>query len=329
MGHEPLTRRQLIARAAASGAAATFLAGCNDELPLVPPATIAPYPGNGTPPLLVDAAWLQDALTRSANRPLILDLSPLRTYRHAHIPGAVHAWWQDTMELDQPEDVYGTVLLAPDGDQSARIDLLEDLGIGDDTEVVAYDDDRNRWAARMVWFLRFLGHDRAAVLGGGLAAWRGRDGETQDGTVNPPDAPPPTVAPREGYYYVTTQLLTRLERPATALVDLRTEEEARDTDNGLLPIGRIPGSIPIPWTSTLRDAAGRLQDPATLTRLFQDHGVTPDREVIVYARYGVEAAHGWWVLKLLAYPNVVVYDRGWAGWSTTPDLPIEPLGVRR
>ncbi|MGH2558903.1 MAG: sulfurtransferase [Thermomicrobiales bacterium] len=328
MGHQPLTRRHLIARTLGAGVAsatAITLASCNDALPQVSPATVAPFAGNGDPPLIVDVPWLEAAQSRTGNQSLVLDLSPLRTYRRAHLPGAVHAWWQDTMELDQPQDIYGTLLDFDHGTQADRIDLLEDLGIGDDTEVIAYDDDRNRWAARMVWFLRFLGHDRASVLDGGLAAWHGHGRETHDGEIDPPDTEPPTVNPREGYYYGTTELQEQLARPETALVDIRTDDEARDTDNDRLPLGRIPGAIPIPWTSTLRDNVGRLKNPADLERLYRDHDVTPDRPIVVYARYGVEAAHGWWVLKLLNYPNVVVYDRGWAGWSTTSDLPIDPL----
>ncbi|MGH2531826.1 MAG: sulfurtransferase [Thermomicrobiales bacterium] len=311
--------------AGAASAAAITLAGCNNALPQVPAATVAPFAGNGDPPLLVDPSWLEAALSRTVHQLLVLDLSPPRTYRRAHVPGAVHAWWQDTTELDQPQHIYGTILDQDFGAQTARIELLSYLGIDGETEVVAYDDDRNRWAARMVWFLRFLGHDRASVLDGGLAAWRAHGGDTQDGSVDAPDADLPTVAPREGYYYVTGELLEQLERPETALVDIRTDEEAHDTDNDRLPLGRIPGSISIPWTSTLRDDAGRLKAPSDLERLYRDRNVTPDRPIVVYARYGVDAAHGWWVLKLLGYPNVVVYDRGWAGWSTTPDLPIDPL----
>jgi thiosulfate/3-mercaptopyruvate sulfurtransferase len=223
-------------------------------------------------------------------------------------------------------DVYGTTLRPENGTgQRARTALLQHLAIADETDVVAYDNDRNRWAARLVWFLRFLGHDRAAVLDGGLAAWEGTGGRVQRGENVAPEAPSPTVAPRTGYYVLTSELRDRLARPETALVDLRTDQETRDTDNGLLPRGRIPGAISVPWTETLRDGAGRLKAPDELGHLFAGRGITPERPVVVYARYGVEAAHGWWVLKLLAYPDVVVYDLGWAGWATMPGLPRSPL----
>jgi thiosulfate/3-mercaptopyruvate sulfurtransferase len=46
------------------------------------------------------------------------------------------------------------------------------LGIGDDTVVVAYDDQGGVIAARLVWMLRATGHE-AALLDGGLLAYSG------------------------------------------------------------------------------------------------------------------------------------------------------------
>ncbi len=81
----------------------------------------------------------------------------------------------------------------------------------------------------------------------------------------------------------------------------------------------------MPWSATLRDNSGRLKSPDELAALFATAGVTPDREVVIYARFGVETAQTWLVLSLLGYPNVRVYDQGWAEWASKPDLPIEPL----
>src|SRR5262249_8695193 len=151
----------------------------------------------------------------------------------------VHGWWQDTMEVNDP--VYGT-LLRPDNftDQTRRLHLLEDLGIDDEIHVIAYDDDRGRWAARMVWFLRFLGHDRVSALDGGLAGWRGNGGATEGGENKPPDNPVPTITPRQGYYIGDKDLSEWRADPRTVLLDVRTDEEARDDVNNSLPIGRIP-----------------------------------------------------------------------------------------
>jgi thiosulfate/3-mercaptopyruvate sulfurtransferase len=257
-------------------------------------------------------------------RLLVLGLSALRTYRRGHLPGAVHGWWQDTMEVGDP--VYGTVL-QPDNftDQTQRIHLLEDLGIDDEVHVISYDDDRGRWAARMVWFLRLLGHDRVSALDGGLAAWRGNGGATEDGEVDPSDNPAPTVTPRTGYYIGDAELPDWRADPRTLLLDVRSDDEARDDVNDSLPIGRIPGAVSLPWTATIRDETGRLKSPDELAALLSGAGATPDRRIVLYARFGVETAQTWLVLALMGYPEFVIYDRGWAGWATVPGNEIAPL----
>jgi thiosulfate/3-mercaptopyruvate sulfurtransferase len=301
---------------------------CGGSLPMAPASTVAPFPGLGENPLLVDAGWLQGRIVER-DRPLrILDLSPLRRYRRGHIPGAVHGWWQDTMEVNDSAaiPVYGTVLQPVNfTDQTHRIELLEDLGIDDEVHVVAYDDDRGRWAARMVWFLRFLGHDRVSALDGGLAAWRGYGGGTEEGEVDPPDRPTPTVTPRTGYYIGDAELPEWRADPRSLLLDVRTDEEARDDVNDSLPIGRIPGAVSLPWTTSLRDETGRLKSPEELSALLGGVGATPDRRIVLYARFGVETAQSWLLFALMGYPEFVTYDRGWAGYATIEGNEIAPL----
>ena len=48
---------------------------------------------------------------------------------------------------------------------------MERIGIGDDSEVVAYDDAGGTIAARLWWMLDDLGHRDVRVLDGGIAAW--------------------------------------------------------------------------------------------------------------------------------------------------------------
>jgi thiosulfate/3-mercaptopyruvate sulfurtransferase len=233
--------------------------------------------------------------------------------------------------MDQNKAVYGAVIRPggeqPDGtfDQSPRLQILADLGIDDQTFVVAYDDEKGRWAAHLVWFLRFLGHDQAAVLEGGLDAWKAAGFDVEGGEVDPPGMAPPPISPRDGYYVETKQFEALLNTPGTALVDVRTKSEAKDDVNGTLPIGRIPGAISFPWTEALADDQGHLLSANEISSKLTALGITPDKNVVIYARFGVEAAHTWLVLKLLNYPNVTIYDWGWAYWASDSDNPIAPL----
>ena len=315
-----LTRPLLIVVAATSVMA---LAGCGASLlSPVPVAPVAPFPGNVPPPLLVDAAWLRDRLAEPPANIVVLDLSSLRHYSQGHVPGAVHAWWQDAMDPYYP--VYG-VVLADRNERLARERFMRQIGVGPESVVVVYDDDMNRYAARLVWTLRYFGHQNAAVLDGGLAAWRGLGEPVSQESASAADTSPGALQPQAGFIIGTQELRQRLHDPAVVVLDTRAEEEMRDEVNGSLRVGRIPGAVSVPWTATLRDDAGRLKSPAELAAIFSGAGVTPDREVVIYARFGVEASQPWLVLRLLGYPRVRVYDQGWAEWASKPDLPIEPL----
>ena len=91
-----------------------------------------------------------------------------KAYQQAHIPGAIYA--------DLEEDLSGPVVAGRTGRHPLpEIDALAEKfgrwGIGDDTQVIAYDDAGGMIAVRLWWLLSWLGHEKVAVLDGGLQAW--------------------------------------------------------------------------------------------------------------------------------------------------------------
>lgn len=305
-----------------------LLSGCQSGVnaTATDPATAAAFPGNdgdGGNPLLVDPAWLERRMDAGVTPPLILDVSNRRTYGQGHIPGAVHAYWQDTMDPYYP--VYG-VVLSDRNVAGARRDLFTRWGIGPETDVVVYNEDANRYAAHVVWFLRYLGHPRASLLDGGLAAWRGNGGEVSRQSESP--LQPTTIIspqPQTGFIIGTRELSERLDDPALLIVDIRPPGELDDTLNESLPTGRIPGAVSLPWTELTRDQYGRLCSPEELRQVLQSAGVTPEREIVIYGFFGVETGTAWLTLTLLDYPSVRIYDQAWAEWASKPELPLEPL----
>lgn len=289
-----------------------------------PSATVAAFPGNGgATPLLVSADWLRAHQAGPGDRLVILDLSTIRKYEREHILGAVHVWWQDTM--DPNARTYGR-LFAAHSDPHGRASILQSFGIAPDSTVVVYDDQENQRAARVVWMLRYMGFDRASVLDGGLGAWKGAGGAVSSQWVSPStNVPLVHEATRSGMITSTASLRDMVGASHVVILDTRTRDEANDDLNGTIRTGRIPGAVWMPWDETTRDDAGRLKSPDALARLFQAAGVTPDKQVVVYGRFGVETGQTWLVLKLLGYQHVTIYDDGWATWAADRSLPIEPL----
>src|ERR1700704_1550697 len=90
-----------------------------------------------------------------------------RAYLAGHIPGARYA--DLNRDLSAPIGPHtGRHPLPPPDAFAARLGAI---GIGNDTQVVAYDEANGSIAARLWWMLRWLGHEAAAVLDGGFTAW--------------------------------------------------------------------------------------------------------------------------------------------------------------
>jgi thiosulfate/3-mercaptopyruvate sulfurtransferase len=118
---------------------------------------------------------------------------------------------------------------------------------------------------------------------------------------------------------------------ARALVDVRSPQEYAGEllapenlpQEGAQRGGHIPGAANIPWSQAVQED-GTFKPFAALRAIYEDKGVTPDKEVIAYCRIGERSSHTWFVLKyLLGYPEVRNYDGSWTEWGSSIGLPIE------
>ncbi len=270
------------------------------------------YP-NGS--VLVTAKWLHDHLNDPALR--VIDLSPISDYKDGHIPGAVHLWWQDTIEVHN--DVYGMMV-----GNSGVEQLVRDSGITPKSRVVLYDSSGGRWAARLFWVLNANGFANVAILNGGRQAWLSSKYRMRKASPTVPQGHL-DLALNYDVLIGSDTLLAHLKDPSYVVVDNRTASELEKTWYGRLRLGRIPGAKSVPWEAmTWSGTVPYYQTPETLQMLFRNVGVTPDKTVVVYGLDGVNAAQTYFVLKLLGYQSVLVYDGSWAQWGSNDSLPIEP-----
>lgn len=302
MDRKPIARRTLL-----SGLAALPFAG------RVSPSAATQ---NSEFPLLVDLDWLASETTHPDLR--VFDVSPLHVWRAGHIDSAQHAWWRDTVDPNYP--VYGAVLTQGD-EEAHRQRVLDSLGLAVGDRVVVYDNARGFRAARLVWFLRFLGFSQAALLNASLADWQQRPFSVESASSS---SGAPQVDPQAGFYLVTQQVLDRLRTPNVQLIDIRSDDERNDDLNGKMPLGQIPGTIRLPWTAMLDDS-GHLLTADRIAQRATAAGLDPSHPAVVYGSFGVDTALPWLALTIAGFSNVQTYDRGWVEWSVTPGLPREPL----
>lgn len=273
------------------------------------------------PSPLVSVDWLSSNLDRpdlvvADVRWYIDGRSGEAAYDAGHIPGAVF------VNLDA--DLSGSPEVGPGRHPLPTperfAEAMGNLGIGDDTVVVAYDDSGGSIAARLWWMLTVTGH-RAAVLDGGISAWTG----TLTNELAQPVAPTAfTPTPWPMNEIVDAIGVDTLRRGNSAvIIDARSPERYRGDPN---PIdrrpGHIPGALSAPWNLNLDPATGRFRSPADLRGRFRALGIGPNTSTVCHCGSGVTACHNLLALEVAGFRGGRLYPGSWSDWSADPDRPV-------
>ncbi len=274
----------------------------------------AQSPAYQNPQLLIEPPELTGIL--GSPGVCVLDVRPPQEYQQGHIAGAVNLSALLTDDLAANRQGYP---LFPDRAQ----ELFRNAGINNSSRVILYDDQGNRFAARVFYVLEFFGQTHVQVLNGGIKKWlsAGQSLSTDVPKVQPGDFRPD---PQSSRLATAQYVVEHLKAPNVKLVDARTPEEYRG-EKVLGPRGgRIPGAVNIVWTEMIDSGEVKsFLDAATLGRIFSAAGVTPAQEVIPYCQMGIRASEIYFGLRLLGYSHIRLYDGSWEDWSVLPELPVE------
>ena len=274
----------------------------------------------GADSLLVSPAWL--AAHQADPDLIVIEVAMQRDgYDRGHLPGA--RWLNPHLLIK--EGPPGTELPSVE-----RIDsVLESLGISDRSHIVYYGD---TWMTPRVFLaLEYVGlGDRAALLDGGLPAWR----EEQRGLVT--DVPAWTRGqltqrpPHPEIVVEQSWLRAHLDESGLVLVDGRSPGEYAGTDHSeqLPRFGHIPGAANLPWERTFTREAdaldgtpSRLKAPEALRQLLASAGVREGSDLVTYCTIGLRASHLYFIARYLGlHPRI--YDGSMSEWSRKPELPM-------
>jgi thiosulfate/3-mercaptopyruvate sulfurtransferase len=240
-------------------------------------------------------------------------------YAASHLPGAVHADL-DTDLSDLTRQGQGR---HPLPDEVAFAHALGEWGIGPSDQVVIYDADNGSMAAaRLWWMLKLLGHRRAAVLDGGLAAWREKG--FPETSVIPQPLPEPAYPAQFDVSRIVTaaEVESRLHEPSGWLLDARAGERFRGEVEPIDPVaGHVPGAVNRPIADNLQ--AGRFKSSQQLRNEVEPlfAGRDPD-DVVLMCGSGVTACHLLLALEHAGLQGARVYAGSWSGWISDPSRPI-------
>lgn len=236
-------------------------------------------------------------------------------YAEGHVPGAVY--FDLDQDLSSPVREHGGRHPLPDMRRFATI--LEERGIGDQHDIVVYDQSGTMYAARAWWLLRYAGHDAVRFLDGGMEAYRAAGGPM---TKTVPEHPRArfTLRLREGMVVDVSNVMAHLDDRERLVVDARAPERFRGEIEPLDPkAGHVPGARNVHYLDTL-GSRGFL--PATeLRRIFSL--AEGKREIVTYCGSGVSGAHLVLAMEEAGFPGAKLYAGSWSDWSSYDDLPVE------
>jgi thiosulfate/3-mercaptopyruvate sulfurtransferase len=235
----------------------------------------------------------------------------------AHIPGAVYADMDN--DLAAPiEDHTGRHPLPDTGDFSK---YLASIGWHTGKHLVAYDAGSGALAVRLWWLMRYLGKP-AAVLDGGIEAWKQAGYELESGEPDVQASPVEMLVPEDDMALDTEQLVIHLDE--VTVLDARSEERFTGEQEHLdSKAGHIPGSINRPYDSNLAGDV-RFKSAAELRAEFEQLLGDRDLSHVVHScGSGVTACHNLFAMVLAGLKPGRLYPGSWSEWIRDPSRPIE------
>jgi thiosulfate/3-mercaptopyruvate sulfurtransferase len=275
--------------------------------------------------LLVSPEWL-DQHKRDPNLVIVDCPMDRGSYNRAHVPGALQLPTHPYIKAKDPGGKLTRYLQGPDEFKS----LMADLGIGENTSVVLYDDRGSVFAARLWWVLRYYGHAHATILNGGWQGWVSSGFPVSFKTSKASDrvkAFSPSTNPNR--LATLEQIKENYHAQNWRILDVRSDDEyVGKDDRGNKRAGHIPDSIHLEWNGFLEnsndtEAVRRFRPAEEIQELLEDYRIDKTQTLVTLCQSGIRASLAAFALELVGYPTTKVYDGSMAEWANLDETPLE------
>jgi thiosulfate/3-mercaptopyruvate sulfurtransferase len=241
-----------------------------------------------------------------------------QAYARGHIPGALFLHLD--RDLSGPTTGSNGRHPLPDVDTFSR--RMSACGVTAETQVVAYDNEGSAFAARLWWLLRWLGHEKVAVLDGGLAGWR-RTKRALDDVL--PDIQPATFMARPTLTTIdASRISSALGSAELLLLDARAPERFAGQNETLDPVGgHIPGAMNRFFFENLEDDGCFFKAAEELRGEFSTLlGSRDPHTVVQQCGSGVTACHNLLAMEIAGFSGSQLYPGSWSEWCSDPARPV-------
>jgi len=238
-------------------------------------------------------------------------------FEKAHIPGAAFVDIDGELSShDYPPQVH---FMLPSAARFAEV--VGNLGIDNHTQVICYASANHWWATRLWWMFRVFGHERVAVLDGGLQHWMRESRPVETGAAKASPARRFEASYRPHYVADKNDVLAAVRAGSTCILNaLRPDQHAGTGGTSYGRLGHIAGSVNLPAVQVVA-ADNRFRPEAELRAMLADTLVQP--KVIAYCGGGIAASSITMLLMMFGHKDVRLYDGSLSEWAADPSLPME------
>lgn len=284
------------------------------------------YPNAG---FLATGKWLKEHL----NDPnlVIVDVRNDEHFDGRVIPGAVRMPWS-LFRMDDPARGIGGAFVGTVRAQK----ILGEHGLSRIHHIVLYDSverDGGATASYVFWVLDLLGHRKVSVLERGIDGWAEAGGRVVPETEEPDPVlyQAPSDEIRMERSVEADFIQSRMGDPYYIILDVRSRAEYLGEKlngalgGGPLKAGHIPTAVNIEYKLNWTDPGSKaIKSISQLREMYA--GFDPGLTVITYCHSARRGSFGYFILRLMGFENVALYDPSWFEWGNPDNFyPVETV----